>query len=126
MLIIDDDLGILNIYARMLRGAGFTVLTANDAESGLEWASYTRPAAILLDLRMPRVDGLEFLRRLRSCADLARTPVGILTGDCRLDDVMATQLKALRIEELRLKPLPLEDVVGLVQQLMGETEHQPR
>src|SRR5437764_13220265 len=66
ILIVDDDEGVTQTFARMLRLEGYQVRTAVSAEKGLQEAEQSHPDAIILDLRMPLVDGLGFLRRLRS------------------------------------------------------------
>ena len=66
ILIVDDDEAVTETFARMLKLEGYQVRTAVNAQKGLEEAEQSRPDAIILDLRMPLVDGLGFLRRLRS------------------------------------------------------------
>src|ERR1043166_6062586 len=89
ILIVDDDEGVTQTFARMLKLEGFQVRTAINAESGLKVANESQPNAIILDLRMPLVDGLGFLRRLRSQDDQRATPVAIVTGDYFLEDAVA-------------------------------------
>ena len=120
ILIVDDDEGVTQTFARMLRLEGYHVRTAITAENGLREAEEGHPDAIILDLRMPMVDGLGFLRRLRAKADQRRTPVAIVTGDYFLDDAMSTELRELGAE-LRFKPLWLEDLVGLARNLLKVT-----
>ena len=122
ILIVDDDEGVTQTFARMLTLEGFQVRTAFNAETGLRVATESHPNAIILDLRMPLVDGLGFLRRLRS-QDSQRTeptPVAIVTGDYFLDDAVADELRQLGAE-LRFKPLWLEDLVGLARNLLKVT-----
>ena len=64
ILIVDDDEAVTQTFAQMLRMEGFTVRTAINAEAGLAEAAENRPDAIILDLRMPLIDGLGFLKRL--------------------------------------------------------------
>jgi len=66
---------------------------------------------------MPLVDGLGFLRRLRSREAQRSTPVAIVTGDYFLDDTVSNELRELGAE-LRFKPLWLEDLVGLTRNLL--------
>jgi two-component system response regulator PrrA len=122
ILIVDDDEGVTQTFARMLTLEGFQVRTAFNAESGLRAANEAHPNAIILDLRMPLVDGLGFLRQLRSQASqrVAPTPVAIVTGDYFLDDAVASELRQLGAE-LRFKPLWLEDLVGLARNLLKVT-----
>jgi len=104
----------------MLRFEGYQVGTAVSAEEGLIEAEQRHPDAIILDLRMPLVDGLGFLRRLRAQDDQRDTPVAIVTGDYFLDDSVLTELRELGAE-LQFKPLWLEDLVGLARTLLKVT-----
>ena len=120
ILIVDDDEGVMQTFARMLRLEGYQVRTAVSAETGLMEAEQSHPDAIILDLRMPLVDGLGFLRLLRAKEDQRVTPVAIVTGDYFLEDSVSIELRALGAE-LRFKPLWLEDLVGLARNLLGVT-----
>jgi DNA-binding response OmpR family regulator len=120
ILIVDDDEGVTHTFARMLRLEGYRVRTAASAETGLREAEASHPDAIILDLRMPLVDGLGFLRRLREREHQRATPVAIVTGDYFLDDEVSAELHELGAE-LRFKPLWLEDLVGLAKNLLKVT-----
>ena len=117
ILIVDDDEGVTHTFARMLRLEGYQVRTAVNAETGLREAEQSHPDAIILDLRMPLLDGLGFLRRLRAHDDQRSVPVAIVTGDYFLDDSVSTEQRQLGAE-LRFKPLWLEDLVGLARNLL--------
>jgi DNA-binding response OmpR family regulator len=118
ILIVDDDEVVTQTFARMLRLEGYQVRTAVTAENGLNVAEESQPDAIILDLRMPLVDGLGFLRRLRALDAQRLTPVAIVTGDYFLEDEISTELRELGAE-LRFKPMWLEDLVGLARNLLG-------
>ena len=120
ILIVDDDEGVTQTFARMLQLEGYAVRTAVTAEIGLREADAVHPDAIILDLRMPLVDGLGFLRRLRKHDGQRLTPVAIVTGDYFLEDEVSDELRALGAE-LRFKPLWLEDLVGLARNLLKVT-----
>ena len=117
ILIVDDDEVVTQTFARMLRIEGYEVRTAITAENGLRAADESHPDAIILDLRMPLVDGLGFLRRLRAKAEQRTTPVAIVTGDYFLEDEISSELRQLGAE-LRFKPMWLEDLVGLARNLL--------
>jgi two-component system, OmpR family, response regulator PrrA len=120
ILIVDDDEGVTQTFARMLKLEGYQVKTAFNAETGLRLVNEAPPSAIILDLRMPLVDGLGFLRRLRSLEEHRSVPVAIVTGDYFLEDTVARELRELGAE-LRFKPLWLEDLVGLARNLLKVT-----
>jgi DNA-binding response OmpR family regulator len=120
ILIVDDDEGVTQTFARMLRLEGYQVRTAVSAQTGLVEANKSHPDAIILDLRMPLVDGLGFLRKLRASDEHRAIPVAIVTGDYFLDDAVSAELEELGAE-LRFKPLWLEDLVGLARNLLKVT-----
>ena len=120
ILIVDDDEGVTQTFARMLLLEGYEVHTALNAEQGLGEAERHRPDAIILDLRMPLIDGLGFLRRLRGREESRTTPVAIVTGDYFIDDSISTELRELGAQ-LRFKPLWLEDLVALARGLLKVT-----
>ena len=117
ILIVDDDPSVTETFERMLKLEGYHVVTALSAEAGLNQADQWHPDAILLDLRMPLVDGLQFLRSLRAKEALSRMPVAIVTGDYFLDDGVSRELRGLGAE-VRFKPLWLEDLVALARNLL--------
>lgn len=119
ILIVDDDEAVTQMFARMLQLEGYAVRTALSAETGLQEAEATHLDAIILDLRMPLLDGLGFLRRLREQEGHRTTPVAIVTGDYFLEDEVSSELRELGAE-LRFKPLWLEDLVRLARRLVDD------
>ena len=119
VLIVDDDRSVADTFARMLKLEGFQVATALSAEAGLELADNVLPDAIILDMRMPITNGLQFLRLLRSRPHLVQVPVAIVTGDYFLPDPVQHELKALGAA-IRFKPLWLEDLIALARTLVSE------
>jgi two-component system response regulator MprA len=117
VLIVDDDPGVTATFARMLRLEGYVVLTALTVEAGLREVAVAHPDAVLLDLRMPIVDGLTFLRRLRATEIQRHTPVAIVTGDYWLDESLLGELRALDASVF-FKPVWFEDLIGITQHLV--------
>jgi PAS domain S-box-containing protein len=79
VLVIDDDAATRDLLSRFLRREGFAVRCATDGALGLEMARKLRPDAILLDVMMPRMDGWAVLSALKADAELAETPVVMVT-----------------------------------------------
>jgi DNA-binding response OmpR family regulator len=117
ILIVDDDPSVTETFERMLRLEGYNVVTALSAEAGLSQAERASPNAIILDLRMPLTDGLQFLRILRTKPGLQTVPVAIVTGDYFLDQQVSNELRELGAD-LRFKPLWLEDLLALARNLL--------
>jgi len=80
VLMIEDDTAVADMYRLRLEKDGYEVTTARTGEEGLVHAAGDRPDLIYLDLRLPGIDGLEVLRRLRTMTATAQTPVIILTN----------------------------------------------
>ena len=118
ILIVDDDRSVADTFARMLKLEGFGVVTALSAETGLELAESARPDAIILDMRMPITNGLQFLRTVRSKPHLVEVPVAIVTGDYFLAESIQHELKSLGAS-IRFKPLWLEDLIALAKTLVS-------
>jgi DNA-binding response OmpR family regulator len=118
ILIVDDDRSVADTFARMLKLEGFGVATALSAEAGLELADTVHPDAIILDMRMPITNGLQFLRLVRSRPHLADVPVAIVTGDYFLPEPIQHELKSLGAS-IRFKPLWLEDLIALAKTLVS-------
>ena len=102
----------------MLKLEGFEVATAINAETGLELADNVRPHAIILDMRMPITNGLQFLRMVRAKPHLVEIPVAIVTGDYFLSEAIQQELKTLGAS-IRFKPLWLEDLIALAKTLVA-------
>ena len=117
ILIVDDDPGAAEAFGPMLRAHGYHVRVAGDAESGLRELERSRPAAILVDLHLPTVDGVEFLTRLRASSRHARIPVAVVTGDYLVGDHVMERLQALGAQ-LFLKPLWEDDLNRIVRDLI--------
>ena len=80
VLIIEDDTSMLHILAFKISQEGFKVLEAQDGKSGLDLAISEQPDLILLDLLLPKLDGLNLLEALRKNEKSKQVPVFILTN----------------------------------------------
>lgn len=118
ILIVDDDPSVADTFSRLLKLEGFAVATALSAEAGLELASTLRPDAIILDMRMPITNGLQFLRLVRARPHLVEVPVAIVTGDYFLAESIQHELRALGAS-IRFKPMWLEDLLALAKALVA-------
>jgi CheY-like chemotaxis protein len=87
VLVIDDDARDRRLIADTLEPEGYSVLTAESGEEGVEFVRRERPAVVLLDLLMPGLDGFEVVERLRADPTTADVPIVVLTAkDLRPDD----------------------------------------
>jgi two-component system, NtrC family, nitrogen regulation response regulator NtrX len=110
VLVVDDEPNIRRMLRGFLEGEGFRVTEAADGGAGVERAVTEDPDVVLLDLAMPRVDGLTALQRL--VERKPRLPVVMMSGRATLQDaVAATRLGAFQFLE---KPLSPEAVLATV------------
>jgi CheY-like chemotaxis protein len=119
LLLIDDDAAVSLTLARMLEFCGHEVTRIESAEEGLNAAVNSPPDALLLDMKMPEMGGLEFLKRLRVAPGLERLPVGVITGDYFLGEPVLQELSALGAT-VRYKPIRIEDLATLTAQILGQ------
>lgn len=80
ILLIEDDEGIADVYRFRLTMDGYVVTVAADGEEGLAQAAAVSPDLIFLDLRLPKMSGIEVLRRLRDDPATSAIPVVIVTN----------------------------------------------
>jgi CheY-like chemotaxis protein len=80
VLIVDDEEQVRRIFERLLRDEGYDVRAVATARAALDAVAEWHPDAILLDYRMPLVNGVGFLYRLREHESASGTPVAVITG----------------------------------------------
>ena len=103
ILVIDDDRGIRHLLDTLLRHKGYSVLLAENGQRGLELFREERPDVIVLDLKMPEMDGLTVLRHVRSL-NLTQ-PVIMYSG--AWTPKTEQQIRALGITEIVKKDFPV-------------------
>ena len=80
VLLVDDDLTLREMYESRLKAEGFILTTARDGEEALDQATKNKPNVILLDIMMPKINGLDVLKKLKSQTETKDIPVIVLTA----------------------------------------------
>jgi chemosensory pili system protein ChpA (sensor histidine kinase/response regulator) len=80
VLVVDDDAIVGEMYRLALTRSGFNALVAKDGPAGLQMAAASDPALIFLDIRMPRMDGIEVLEHLMADDKMRQIPVVMLSN----------------------------------------------
>ena len=80
ILLVDDDLTLREMYAERLKADGFVVEMAKDGEEALQKVESLLPAIILLDIMMPKINGLDVLKKLKEKDETKKIPVLVLTA----------------------------------------------
>jgi two-component system, OmpR family, response regulator MprA len=114
ILVVDDEPAVRDSLDRALRLEGYEVGLASDGAEALEALSGDDPDAVVLDLMMPRVDGLEVCRRMRAAGN--RTPVLVLTAR----DAVSDRVKGLDAgaDDYLVKPFALDELLARLRALL--------
>jgi PleD family two-component response regulator len=88
VLVVDDDELVRRVVVRMLESAGFGCLQAGDGEQAVSITERERPDVIVMDLHMPKLDGLGAMAKIRQDFHAAFTPIIFLTADARVETLV--------------------------------------
>jgi chemosensory pili system protein ChpA (sensor histidine kinase/response regulator) len=120
VLVVDDSLTVRRVTQRLLTREGYRVATAKDGLEALERIAQERPDLVLSDIEMPRMDGFEFVRRLRADPSLAAMPVVVVTS--RIAQKHRDYARELGIEHYLGKPYGEEELLSLVARLARDPQ----
>ena len=120
ILVADDEPAVALALEEYFRLRGYEVAKAFDGDQALEQVKIKRPALVVLDLRMPRMDGISVLQAIRS--DYPETRVLVMTGQA---DHYRKDLERLRPEKVLVKPVSLEELTRSVELLLKEKTAAP-
>lgn len=117
ILLVEDAHDLAQIIIRELELSGYRVLHASDGLTGLQLHAHEQPTLVILDWMLPRLDGLEVLRRLRQAAS---TPVLMLTARGEeTDRVVGLELGA---DDYLTKPFSMRELIARVRALLRRAE----
>ena len=116
VLIVEDDPDTVNLVGLYLRRDGHKVLSARDGLSGLRLAREAKPDVIVLDLMLPRLDGMEICRTLR---EESSTPIIMLTARVEEEDRLAGL--DLGADDYVTKPFSPKELAARVRALLRRT-----
>lgn len=118
VLVCDDDPLLLELLAHRLRAKGFDVHTAEDGLQAIELIEKVSPAAVVLDVMMPVIDGHEVLRRIREDERFRSLPVIMLTARKQERDIVGAL--DLGASDYLSKPFIPEELVARLSRLIGK------
>lgn len=117
ILTIDDSSSVRQMVALTLSGAGYTVIEAVDGADGLAKATGNRVDAILTDLNMPVMNGLDFIRRYRASPGSAGIPIVFLTTES--DETLKSEARAAGATGWIVKPFKQDQLLAVVRKVAG-------
>lgn len=106
LLIVDDEPENIELLARRLTRRGFAIISATNAEDALKLAASDQPDLIVMDIKMPGVDGYEATSRLKANPDTAGIPVIVLTAHAMQED--RDYARSVGAEGYETKPVDLD------------------
>lgn len=114
VLVIEDDLPLRGMLAAALRQAGFQVLLAGDGEEGQRALTLHHPDVILLDLAMPKMNGWDFLQRLKETGHLGSARIIVVSAHLRVEPQAILQMG---VSAILPKPFNLPELIDLIEHL---------
>ena len=117
---VDDAADIRSLLEQALSLHGFTVWTAANGEQAFEWVQRELPDLILLDLKMPGIDGYQVLRRLKSDPETRSIPIIVITASPIDKDWDKVQVLGMGASQYLTKPLSIQALVGEIKKAMVE------
>ncbi|WP_412069447.1 response regulator transcription factor [Rubrivirga sp. IMCC43871] len=120
VLVVDDEPDLVELLQYALAAAGFAVLTASDGVAGLAIAEAEKPDVMVVDIMMPRMDGLALTDQIRQRAALRRTPILMLTARTEEADEIAGL--GAGADDYLPKPVSPKRLVSRVQALLRRVE----
>jgi CheY-like chemotaxis protein len=124
LLIVDDEPANIELLARRLARRGFEVVSATSAEEGIARAVAEKPDVILMDIKMPVVDGFEATRRLKAGPETRAIPVIALTAHAMQED--RDRVLAAGADEYEAKPVDLDRLLAKIQGLTSPPQRGDR
>jgi PAS domain S-box-containing protein len=124
ILLVEDTKEVVMMLKDYLELAGYEVFTAQDGVDGLVQARHVKPDLILMDIQMPRMDGFETTRKLRSDPNFRYTPIIALTALAMPHD--RERCLEAGMDEYISKPVNLKALVKIVQACLFDQESHPR
>ena len=89
ILVVDDDEHIRTFLTKSLEFKGYQIISANDGIKGWEMIESEKPDLIIMDIRMPGMDGIEVLKKVREDIELTKIPVIMLTAESSDIDIIS-------------------------------------
>src|SRR5438477_3836375 len=117
ILLVDDEQNIIELATMYLEQEGFRVISARDGQAALDRVKSDRPALMVLDLMLPKIDGWQVCRKVRAESDM---PILMLTArDDDVDKIVGLELGA---DDYMTKPFNPRELVARVRAILRRTE----
>jgi chemosensory pili system protein ChpA (sensor histidine kinase/response regulator) len=120
VLVVDDSITVRRVTQRLLQREGYRVVLAADGLQALEKLAQERPAVVLSDIEMPRMDGFDLVRNIRADDRLASLPVIMITS--RIAAKHREHAHELGVDHYLGKPYPEDELLALIQRYVAQQQ----
>jgi len=117
VLVVDDSITVRRVTQRLLKREGFRVALSADGLLALEQLQKEKPAVVLTDIEMPRMDGFDLVRNIRADAALQDLPIIMITS--RIAEKHREYARELKVDHYLGKPYPEDELIALVRGYCG-------
>ncbi|MFI5251027.1 MAG: response regulator [Bacteroidota bacterium] len=116
ILLVEDETGFSELLANLLRGDGYEVVVANDGQEGLDKLVSFQPDAIISDIVMPRVDGLEMFKQVKTSPKTSSIPFLFISG--YKDNQIYEKARKIGVFGILQKPIDIDQIERRLKELM--------
>jgi len=117
LLLVDDDMTLRELYEERMRIEGYNIISAVDGEEAIEKATKEKPDIILLDIMMPKINGIDVMKMLREKDETAEIPIIVLTALVQEIDKIKGMMKPYDSYLIKSEIMPKDVVLKVKQSL---------
>jgi len=117
ILIVDDEPDVLTTVSFRLKKSGYAVTAVDSGEAALEFLQTNRPDLLLLDLRMPGIDGYEICRRVKAHESWKNIPVFLFSASTSM--TQDEKFRSLSAEDYVVKPFEADELLRKIKNIIG-------
>lgn len=121
ILIVDDDMTLRELYEERMKAENYVIISAVDGEEAIEKANKEKPDIILLDIMMPKINGIDAMKMLRAKEETANIPIIILTALVQEIDKVKDMMKPYDSYLIKSEIMP-KKVVEAVQESLAKAK----
>lgn len=114
VLVVEDDSALRDVVEEIIEGEGYSVITARDGEEGLQRLADDRPALVISDVMMPRLNGWQLCQAVASTPSLQSIPVIMMTASPNIGGGVGCAYAALIA-----KPIDFDQFLGTITEIIG-------
>lgn len=117
ILLVDDDITLHEMYAERLRAEGYVIVSAYDGEEALSKVYKEKPDLILLDIMMPKINGIDVMKKLQEDETTKKTPVILLTALVQEIDKIKSIMKPYDQYLIKSETMPANVITAIEKSL---------